>query len=276
MSEPWYASLPLSMAHLCELDTPPAELITAAAAAGLASVGFRIEPAAPGGIEYPLRTAAEQAEVRRRCNETGVGVLYVELISLSERTVAADHRRLLETGAAIGASRLTVAGDSTDLALVADKLGEICDLAAPLGIAVDLEFMPFRGVRSLADALAVVRECGRSNAHILIDALHIMRSATPVASIRALDPRLVGTFQICDGPLAAPARADLVTEARTRRLIPGEGQFPLIDMLDALPAGTPIGVEVPMATWMAEEPPAARLLHLVSTTRNLLNSGRRA
>ena len=146
---PWYADAPLSMAHLCELDTPPAELISIAAKAGLASVGFRTNPAAAGGIEYPLQSAAEQTEVRRRVAETGVQVLYVELISISEATVAADHERMLETGAAIGATRVCVGGDSANLDVVAEKLGQICDIAGPLGLAIDLEFMPFRGVRSL-------------------------------------------------------------------------------------------------------------------------------
>ena len=57
---------------------------------------------------------------------------------------------MLETGAAIGASRLTVGGDSADFSAVADKLAEMAELALPYGIAVDLEFMPFRPVQSLA------------------------------------------------------------------------------------------------------------------------------
>ena len=269
----WYTDPPLSMAHLCELATRPADLIAIAAAAGLASVGLRIEPAAAGGIAYPLASAAEQATVRRRCSDTGVQVLYVELISISEATVPEAHRRLLETGAAIGASRLCVAGDSADLGLVAGKLAQICDMAKPLGLAVDLEFMPFRGVRSLADAAAVVEACGCDNAFVLVDALHIMRSATTLDEVRRLDPQRVGSFQICDGPLAAPAPDQLAHEARTRRLIPGAGNFDLPAMLAALPAGTPIGVEVPMASLMPEAAPASRLAHLVAMTRSLLNNG---
>lgn len=272
----WYTDPPLSMAHLCELATPPAGLIAIAAEAGLASVGFRIEPAAAGGIAYPLASAAEQAAVRRRCSDTGVQVLYVELISISETTVPEAHRRLLETGAAIGASRLCVAGDSTDLGLVAGKLAQICDIAKPLGLAVDLEFMPFRGVRSLSDAVAVVEACGCDNAFILVDALHIVRSATAIDEVRRLDPKRVGTFQICDGPRAAPAPDQLALEARTRRRIPGTGDFDLHAMLAALPAGTPIGVEVPMASLMPAEPPAGRLAHLVGKTRSLLNNGQTA
>ena len=44
-----YAGIPLSMAHLCELEVAPLELMEIAAKAGLASVGLRTNPAAAGG-----------------------------------------------------------------------------------------------------------------------------------------------------------------------------------------------------------------------------------
>ncbi len=273
-AQPWYANAPLSMAHLCELDTPPAELITLAAEAGIASVGFRVSPAAPGGPKYPLATAAEQAEVRRRAKDTGVEILYVELISITEETRPEDFRAFFETGAAIGASRCVVAGDSPNIAVVAEKMARLCDIAKPLGIAVDIEFMPFRGIKSLADAVAVVASCQRSSAHILIDSLHITRSGTTIESLRALDPRLVGTFQICDGPLAPPA--DLVTEARMRRQTPGAGEMALFDMLDALPAGTIIGVEVPLPPQYPNVSPRVRLAKLAAETKAFLSKGPRS
>ncbi len=59
-------TLPLSIAHLCELGVKPADLIDLAARAGFASVGLRTAAVAPGGVSYPLGSAAEQAEMRRR------------------------------------------------------------------------------------------------------------------------------------------------------------------------------------------------------------------
>ncbi len=267
---------PLSLAHLSELDVPPAELITIAARAGFSSVGFRTAPASPGGIVYALATAAEQAEVKRRTADTGVCVLYIELISLDEKLRAEDHRPMLEIGAAIGATRLAVAGDIKDFAIVAEKLADVADLARPYGIAVDLEFMPYRGVASLADALDVVRRANRPNAHVLVDALHIYRSNSALEALRAADPKLIGTFQICDAPLAPPAFDGLVVEARTRRLLPGEGGLPLWPLIDALPPGVPLGVEVPLAGQHPNASPAERLAILVKGTREFLARGRTA
>jgi sugar phosphate isomerase/epimerase len=261
--------IPLSIAHLSELDVPPLALIELAARAGLASVGLRTAAATPGGIEYPLRGAAEQAELRRRIAATGVTVLYIELISLSETTRVADHRAMLETGAAIGATRLAVAGDSPDCTVVAERLAELCDLARPYGIAVDLEFMPFRAVRSLADAVEVVTRADRPNAHILVDALHVFRSGSSLDQLRGLDRARLGSFQICDAPSRAPA--DLVTEARTRRLLPGHGGLALSALIDALPADIPFGIEVPLAGQFPDLDPVARASLLVRTTREFLH-----
>ncbi len=268
-----YGNAPLSIAHLCELGTSPADLIELAGQAGFASIGLRITPSAPGGIEYPLRLRQERDEVRRRMAATGVSVLYIELVSLSGTTRAEDHKPLLETGAALGATRLCVAGDSADLALVADRLAKVCELARQYRIEVDLEFMPFRAVKTLGDAVEVVRQAAQPNAHVLVDTLHVCRSGSPLDALRRLDPGMIGTLQICDAPLLAPPAAELVTEARTRRLIPGQGGLALWPIIDALPDDVLIGIEVPLASLWPSLQPAARLARLASETRAFLKTG---
>lgn len=267
------ADAPFSIAHLCELDTPPARLIEIAATAGLDSVGFRIRAASPGGPEFPLSTAAERAEVRRLSKDTGVSVLYVELITLDERLDVPACRPMLETGAEIGATRLCVGADSRDFGLVADKLAAVAELAQPLGIAVDLEFMPFRAVRSLADAHDVVRRAQHPNAYILVDALHIFRSDSALELFKTIDRKLIGTFQLCDAPAKVPPPDKLVTEARTHRLLPGEGGLPLWPLIAALPDPVPIGLEVPMGTLLPDTAPGERLKRLVDHSRAFLRKG---
>ncbi len=261
-----YANVPLSIAHLCELDVAPAQLIEYAASAGLSSVGLRIAHASPGGIEYPLDKAG-RAEVRRRMDATGVSVLYVELISITETTRAADYKSLFETGAEIGATRLTVAGNTSDINLVADRFAEICILAREYGINPDFEFMPFRAIRTFNEAAEIVRRAGQPNGRILVDTLHVHRSASPIADIAKTDPALIGTLQICDAPAIAPPPEELVTEARTNRLMPGQGGLDLWSVIDALPADIAIGVEVPLAARYPGLDPAARLTRMVKETR---------
>lgn len=267
------ATTPLSLAHLSELEIAPADLIELAARAGFASVGLRTVAAAPGGIAYPLRSGAQQADVRRRAAETGVSVLYIEMVSLSEATRIADCRPVFETGAAIGASRLAVAGDSANLGVIGEKLAELCDMAAIYGIAVDLEFMPFRPVATFADAVEAVRLAQVPNAHVLLDALHVFRSGSGLEEIEKTPAAVLGTFQICDAPNDPPPRDQLVVEARTRRLLPGRGGLPLRPLIEALPPDIPVGVEVPLALQHPDLEPAARLAMLATATRQFLAQG---
>jgi sugar phosphate isomerase/epimerase len=268
-------AMPLSIAHLSELDTPPLDYIEFAAGAGFASIGLRTHPAAPGGIVYPLATPAEQAEMRRRVEATGVSVLYIEMVGLSEATRVADYRPMLERGAAIGASRLGVGGDSAGFAVVAERMAQMCDLARDYNIAVDIEFMPFRPVKTFTDALGVVRRADRPNAHIMVDALHVFRSNSSLDDIRKADRRFLGTFQICDAPRDPPPADQLATEARTRRLLPGHGGLPLWELIDALPADIPVGVELPIASQFPQLDPQARMQLMARSTREFYASRRK-
>jgi sugar phosphate isomerase/epimerase len=262
-------TIPLSLAHLSELDVPPLELVELAARAGFASIGLRTSPASPGGVEYPLRAAAEQAEMRRRLAANGLSVLEVEMVPLTAALNATDYKPMMEAGAAIGATRLTVGGgDTEDFTIVADKLAAMAEQAQPYGIAVDLEFMPFRPVKTLSDAIEVLKRANHPNAHILIDVLHVFRSNSDIALFRSIDPKLLGPVQLCDGPAKAPD--DLVAEARTRRLLPGAGELDLKSVLDTLPDGLAYGVEVPLASQRPELDAGQRLAELVKSTRAYL------
>lgn len=262
-------TIPLSLAHLSELDVPPLELVALAARAGFASIGLRTSPASLGGVVYPLQAAGEQAEMRKRLSDNGVSVLEVEMVPLTATLRAADYRPMMETGAAIGASRLTVGGgDTDDFLIIAEKLAAMAEQAQRYGLAVDLEFMPFRPVKTLSDALAVVNRANHPNAHILIDVLHVFRSKSDIQLFKTIDPKLLGPVQLCDGPAKAPD--DLVAEARTRRLLPGAGELDLSALLDALPDGLAHGVEVPLASQRPDLDPRARLALLVNATRDFL------
>src|SRR5207247_2082527 len=83
------------------------------------------------------------------------------------------------------------------------------------------EFAIDTGVRTLAHAADVVARSKRSNASVLIDALHWSRSGGIPAHVKEVDPSLLRYVQICDagpdmpGPTDTPA---LIREARTGRL----------------------------------------------------------
>ena len=153
---------------------------------------------------------------------------------------------MLEAGAELGASRLLCSGDDPDLSLLADRFAEVCRLAGQFGMAVDLEFMPFRALKTLPAAAAVVTASGAENGFVCLDALHLFRSGGSVVDLGAVAPACLGSLQLCDAPREAPDPNGLAEEARERRLLPGRGELPLAELFAAYPEGRPIDAEIPM------------------------------
>jgi sugar phosphate isomerase/epimerase len=251
------------LSHLGFLDLGAPELVEVAGAAGFDTVAVRVRAAARGGQEHPLLVgSAPSNATRRRLEETGVELGQVELFSLGTEDVAL-YRPLLEGAAALGARRVLATGDHPDMHLVADRLAALCDLVADLELVVDLEFMPFRPVATLAEAIEVVSLAACDGARVLVDALHLARSGGRVPDVAAAPRRLLGTCHLCDAPEGAPPPAELADEARGDRLPPGEGELPLAALVGALPDDTPFVVEAPLGPRYAELDDAdrARLLH---------------
>jgi sugar phosphate isomerase/epimerase len=116
------------------------------------------------------------------------------------------------------------------------------------GLNVCLEFAIYTGVRTLAHAAHVVAQAKRANASVLIDALHFSRSGGVPAHVASVDPSLFRYAQLCDAGPDMPAAQDtpaLIREARTGRLLPGEGVLPLAELVAALPDTVPLAIEAP-------------------------------
>jgi sugar phosphate isomerase/epimerase len=127
-------------------------------------------------------------------------------------------------------------------------LGLLCYRAAPYGLRVGLEFAIYTGVRTLDHAAGLVARSKRTNTSVVIDALHFSRSGGLPAHVARIDADLLHYAQICDAPAAMPGPTDtpdLIREARTGRLLPGEGALPLRELVAALPAAIPLAVEAP-------------------------------
>lgn len=241
-----------SLAYLTAYTLTPPEAIRVAAQLGYADVGLRIQPNAPGA---PQQHLIGQPEVLRETlaaqKHTGVGVFDIEIIRIGEGFDVDAYQPLLDAGTALGARAVLVACDDTDLVRLADSYARLCERAGKAGLTADLEFMPWTAVPDANAALALVTAAGMpAAAGILVDALHVDRSATTLADIRALPRHLLHYAQICDAPTRAQHGRDFSTEemihtARQARLLPGEGGIDLRALFDALPAGLPISVEVP-------------------------------
>ena len=78
----------------------------------------------------------------------------------------------------------------------------------------------------------------------------VERPAVRVAYLRYTGPfgePLFRYAQICDAAAVIPSESgDLIREARTGRLLPGEGALPLRELVAALPAAIPLSIEAPV------------------------------
>ena len=236
--------------HLTLLGVAPPDLVTIAAQAGFDAVGLRIAPATDDERPWPMAPgSAMLAETALRCADTGLTVLDAEAVRLGPEP--AHFTPFLDAAAQLGARYVNAICEDTDLSRLADEFARLVAAALPYGIRPVVEFMAYRSVRTLSDATAVAAKSGGGG--ILIDALHVQRCGVSLDALRALDSALVSYVQLCDAPLAAPA--DQVAEARSARLLPGDGELQIAALLSALPGGVPVAVEAPQAG--AAEHPAS-------------------
>jgi sugar phosphate isomerase/epimerase len=241
---------PMSLAHLTVLETTPPDLVSVAAAAGFRSIGIRLTATPSVGIPpYDiLNDGPLLRETLLRLADTGVSVLDTEFLRFEPEHPLGIPEGFLEVSGRLGARNVLVMSAEPQEARTIERFCELCDRAAPYGLHVGLEFAIYTGVRTLADAVRVVTQSGRANASVLIDALHFSRSGGMPAHVAHADASLFRYAQICDASPDMPGPGDtprLIREARTGRLLPGEGVLPLADLVAALPDALPLAVEAP-------------------------------
>ncbi|QHO78602.1 xylose isomerase [Bradyrhizobium sp. CCBAU 051011] len=259
----------LGLAHLTALELSPPALVAEAARAGFASVGLRFVPATPGGPAYPTRIGTEaHRALKQILAGEGVRVSDIEFIQLTPDIDVQAFAAVFEAAADLGAISVTVSGDDHDLARLTAHFAELCDLALAFSLRIDLEFMRWRAIGALPQALAIVRQAGKSNGAILVDALHLTRSGGEARDLISIPDEWLHAAQICDAGAGTPStEAAIIAEAREGRLPPGEGALPLGDLLEALPADTSLSVEMPMPTLETR----ARIAAAFDATRRLLD-----
>lgn len=243
-------SHPISLAHLTVLDTTPPELVSVAAAAGFRLIGIRLTATPSVGMPpYDmLREGPLLRETLRRLEDSGVSVLDTEFLRFEPEHPVGVPEGFLEVSACLGARNVLVMSALPEEARTIERFCDLCDRAAQYGLHVCLEFAIYTGVRTLAHAAAIVARSKRPNASVLVDALHFSRSGGIPDHVGQVDPGLLRYAQICDASADMPGPGDtpnLIREARTGRLLPGEGVLPLAELVAALPAGVPLAIEAP-------------------------------
>ncbi|MCX7283502.1 MAG: sugar phosphate isomerase/epimerase [Novosphingobium sp.] len=235
---------------------PLLERLGPAAAAGFSAIALQ-----PGDVWAAEAQGHSAADLAARIADAGLCVGEIDCTACwMERQRSGDDselgrllrgltpERVIATAARIGApsvAAIDLSPTPAPLDEAADGFARLCDMAAEHGLRAHIEFLPVGGIRTLADAWAIVREAGRANGGLTIDAWHLFRSGSTLAELADIPGERIHAVQLSDAP--AQASADVWAELMSARLLPGEGAFDLaglIQTLDRIGSAAPFGVEV--------------------------------
>ncbi|WP_373077385.1 sugar phosphate isomerase/epimerase family protein [Zhongshania sp.] len=250
--------------HMTAMELSPVEFVKAAAKHGCQSVslfGFG-DP-----NQFPLVTSKNNIELKAALRDTAIQVGNVDPFILLPNTKIEDLIPGLDIAADIGAAGISVVVLDNDQQRVSQLLGELCSRSLGFDLRVAIEFMALSPAwNSLPEAVKLVSLLNAPNLGLSVDVLHLIRSGGTAADVADLSPELFYNFQLCDS-LDLRACSDYGAEAMGARLAPGEGRFPLFEILSALPSNMLIELEVPQN---AGRPADERIRHVVACAKKLI------
>ncbi|MFV0359151.1 sugar phosphate isomerase/epimerase family protein [Tropicimonas sp.] len=259
-----------SLSYLTVPGVTPPEQTRIAAAAGYDYVSYRlfhlgvagepdIDPTAPRIIR----------ETRQALDETGLECFDIELMRILRDLDPRSFLPAFEAGAELGA-RHVISSAWTDVRndrnFVVERFAEICDLAAPFGLTVNLEFPAFSRLTTLEEVIEILERTGRGNQGALVDTLYMHFNKAPLFALERVPAEWINFLHICDADDMAFTKDAMIHIARDARLYPGEGAIDF-SAINYLFPDLPLSIELPHARRMAE-------LGAEQHARNCINAAR--
>lgn len=245
-----------SLAHLTLINCTPPELVYIAARAGYDAVSPRFIPMhVPGEFTQSPVSQAQVQATKTALATTGLKVLDVELARITEDVDPRSFERSLEIGGELGAKRMIMSAWTNtrdDRDFLIDVYAETCELAAPYGLTIDLEFPSFSRLRTLDEVLDIVTAADQPNGGILVDTLYLHLSRVDLGELLHVPANLLHFLHISDClPGIADTRAGMIQLARDARLYPGEGWIDFAGIIERMP---PVDycIELPNQSRVAE------------------------
>ena len=205
--------------------------------------------------------------VRRIFSDNGIRHVELEFLldwhldGAKRRASEAMYDRMLEIGAELGIEKIKLGGGvfeegEPDLPAMRGALATICERAAPLGIDIVIEFLPFASINGIDRGLALFDGLGTTNGGLLVDTWHVERGGMTAEDIRKIPRELLLAVELDDaGPEVMGTLFDNSTHYR--RLC-GEGAIDIAGQLQAILDVGYRGYYGVGADLGAPSPPAAR------------------
>ncbi len=238
-----------SLAHLTVLECSPAEMVRIAAKTGYDYVSIRLIPLGiPGERAFLPQDKQMVREMKNALNETGVKFLDLELARILPDNSPQDYIAAMELAAELGARHVISSAWTNvrdDRNFVIERYAEICELASPFRMTVELEFPTFSRLENLQEAADIVRSANAANCGILLDTLYLHFTGCPVDEIKNIPPEWIHFLHICDTvPEVPDTREGKIHIARDDRRYIGEGCIDFQSIFNAVPA-VPFSIELP-------------------------------
>jgi 4-hydroxyphenylpyruvate dioxygenase len=183
-------------------------------------------------------------EARRIAGDHGLEIVALQPLRDFEGAPTPRRRRQFDRASAklelareLGAPLLCLCSSVAEDALgeperIAADLAELADLARQYGLRVGYEALSWgRHVKDWTAAWEIVAKADRDNLGIVLDSFHICVRNNPIAPIADLPAERIALVQVADAPAL---QMDAMSLSRHYRCYPGQGDYPIVDYLDAV------------------------------------------
>ena len=171
------------------------------------------------------------------------GIRHVELEFLEdwfldgERKKQSDirKRKLFEAAEVLRAYHVKVGdfwGEKSTPDRLVESFAALCRDAANHGTKVGFELMPFAMIRTLEEALAMVKGAGQPNGGIAFDMWHIAKLGIPYEDVARVPRQCVTSVELNDGTFQCPW--SLHEDTINHRRLCGEGEFDVRGFIKAM------------------------------------------
>jgi sugar phosphate isomerase/epimerase len=236
-----------SLAYLTILGCPPPEMINIAARTGYDFVSLRpIYMGLPGEPNFSLADNKQlMKQTKIALSETGVKLLDIELAKIFDGVDPKKYVPAMESAAELGGKHVLSSIWTDDRNFAIERFCELCELAKPFGLTVELEYVPIASVKNLAGALDVLQIVKQDNAGLMIDIHHFHRAGDRVESLDAVPRDWFRFLHLCDAVGEIPSSMEEMTQVlREERSYVGEGGIDVASIVNRIPE-IPCSIELP-------------------------------
>lgn len=264
-----------SLAYLTVPGVTPAEQTYLAAKAGYEYVSYRLFHLGVAG-EPEIDPTSPQVirEAKAALSATGLKCFDIELMRILRSIQPAEFLPAFEAGAELGAHQVICSAWTdvrNDRAFIVERFEEICALAQPFGLTVNLEFPAFSRLASVDDCAEILELARAPNQGLLVDTLYMHFNKKPLLALERLPAEWINFMHICDAADVYYTKAEMIHVARDARLYPGEGAINFSEINYMFP-DLPLAIELPNAARSQALGHEEHARRCVEAARALLNT----